>query len=132
MTPPYSLKPNTSHHNHLCCRYVLPGCDALGYIACTGTNFCLRARSLAQVGWFPEYTITGVCVCVCVCVLGCVSCVGVWGGVLCSASCVVCWVTSLPRHTHTEPCKSRPSLLCVCVSWPARHPPNTITTHTPY
>jgi hypothetical protein len=29
--------------------YVLPGCDALGYIACTGTNFCLRARSLAQV-----------------------------------------------------------------------------------
>lgn len=31
--------------------YVLPGCDALGYIACTGTNFCLRARSLAQVGW---------------------------------------------------------------------------------
>jgi cellulose synthase/poly-beta-1,6-N-acetylglucosamine synthase-like glycosyltransferase len=23
-----------------------------------GTNFCLRARSLAAVGWFPEYTIT--------------------------------------------------------------------------
>ncbi|WIA20938.1 hypothetical protein OEZ85_005279 [Tetradesmus obliquus] len=39
-------------------QYVLPGCDALGYIACTGTNFCLRARSLAAVGWFPEYTIT--------------------------------------------------------------------------
>eukprot|EP00879_Flechtneria_rotunda_P004438 GHRR01004689.1.p1 GENE.GHRR01004689.1~~GHRR01004689.1.p1 ORF type:complete len:1077 (+),score=332.23 GHRR01004689.1:2028-5258(+) len=38
--------------------YVLPGCDALGYIACTGTNFCLRARSLGMVGWFPEYTIT--------------------------------------------------------------------------
>lgn len=29
--------------------YVLPGCDAWGYIACTGTNFCLRARSLAAV-----------------------------------------------------------------------------------
>jgi hypothetical protein len=33
--------------------YVLPGCDALGYIACTGTNFCLRARSLGQVGALP-------------------------------------------------------------------------------
>lgn len=33
--------------------YVLPGCDALGYIACTGTNFCLRARSLAQVRHTP-------------------------------------------------------------------------------
>lgn len=39
------------------CRYVLPGCDFWGYIACTGTNFCLRARSLALVGWFPEYTM---------------------------------------------------------------------------
>jgi endoglucanase len=39
-------------------QYVLPGCDALGYVACTGTNFCIRARCLAQVGWFPEYTIT--------------------------------------------------------------------------
>ncbi|KAF8062642.1 VHA-F [Scenedesmus sp. PABB004] len=38
--------------------YVLPGCDAWGYIACTGTNFCIRARALATVGWFPEYTIT--------------------------------------------------------------------------
>jgi hypothetical protein len=38
--------------------YVLPGCDAWGYVACTGTNFCLRARALAAVGWFPEYTIT--------------------------------------------------------------------------
>lgn len=37
---------------------VLPGCDALGYVACTGTNFCIRARALATVGWFPEYTIT--------------------------------------------------------------------------
>lgn len=38
--------------------YVLPGCDALGYVACTGTNFCIRACALATVGWFPEYTIT--------------------------------------------------------------------------
>lgn len=38
--------------------YVLPGCDALGYVACTGTNFCIRAQALASVGWFPEYTIT--------------------------------------------------------------------------
>ena len=38
--------------------YILPGMDAWGYVACTGTNFCLRARALATVGWFPEYTIT--------------------------------------------------------------------------
>ena len=37
--------------------------DAFGYVACTGTNFCLRARALAAVGWFPTYTITeGECV----------------------------------------------------------------------
>ncbi|GBF89253.1 six-hairpin glycosidase [Raphidocelis subcapitata] len=38
--------------------YVLPGCDAWGYVACTGTNFCLRARALGAVGWFPTYCIT--------------------------------------------------------------------------
>uniref|UniRef100_A0A383V9F4 Glycosyltransferase 2-like domain-containing protein n=1 Tax=Tetradesmus obliquus TaxID=3088 RepID=A0A383V9F4_TETOB len=38
--------------------YVLPGLSAMGYIACTGTNFCLRARALSLVGWFPEYCIT--------------------------------------------------------------------------
>ncbi|KAI8463876.1 MAG: nucleotide-diphospho-sugar transferase [Monoraphidium minutum] len=38
--------------------YILPGCDAMGYIACTGTNFCLRASALAAVGWFPDYCIT--------------------------------------------------------------------------
>jgi hypothetical protein len=26
---------------------------------CAGTNFCLRARALGSVGWFPEYCITG-------------------------------------------------------------------------
>jgi hypothetical protein len=31
-------------------QYVLPGCDALGYTACTGTNFCVRAQAFAQVG----------------------------------------------------------------------------------
>jgi len=31
-------------------QYVLPGCDALGYTACTGTNFCVRAQALAKVG----------------------------------------------------------------------------------
>jgi cellulose synthase/poly-beta-1,6-N-acetylglucosamine synthase-like glycosyltransferase len=36
----------------------LPGAFAWGYIACTGTNFCLRVRALAHCGWFPEYTIT--------------------------------------------------------------------------
>lgn len=30
-------------------QYVLPGSDALGYCGCTGTNFCVRARCLAQV-----------------------------------------------------------------------------------
>eukprot|EP00879_Flechtneria_rotunda_P011197 GHRR01011695.1.p1 GENE.GHRR01011695.1~~GHRR01011695.1.p1 ORF type:complete len:695 (+),score=198.24 GHRR01011695.1:342-2426(+) len=39
-------------------QYILPGLDAMGYIACTGTNFCLRARALGSVGWFPEFCIT--------------------------------------------------------------------------
>jgi cellulose synthase/poly-beta-1,6-N-acetylglucosamine synthase-like glycosyltransferase len=38
--------------------YMLPGTDALGYIACTGTNFCLRCYPLADCGWFPVFTIT--------------------------------------------------------------------------
>jgi endoglucanase len=38
--------------------YILPGCDAVGYIACTGTNFCIRANALCECGWFPTYTIT--------------------------------------------------------------------------
>jgi cellulose synthase/poly-beta-1,6-N-acetylglucosamine synthase-like glycosyltransferase len=38
--------------------YMLPGTDALGYIACTGTNFCLRCFPLADCGWFPSFTIT--------------------------------------------------------------------------
>ena len=38
--------------------YMLPGTDALGYIACTGTNFCLRCAPLADCGWFPSWTIT--------------------------------------------------------------------------
>ncbi len=38
--------------------YILPGYDAFGYIACTGTNFALRANALAHCGWFPTYTIT--------------------------------------------------------------------------
>lgn len=38
--------------------YMLPGTDALGYIACTGTNFCLRCYPLADCGWFPFFTIT--------------------------------------------------------------------------
>ncbi|GBF97993.1 six-hairpin glycosidase [Raphidocelis subcapitata] len=38
--------------------YMLPGTDALGYIACTGTNFCLRCAPLADCGFFPSWTIT--------------------------------------------------------------------------
>jgi cellulose synthase/poly-beta-1,6-N-acetylglucosamine synthase-like glycosyltransferase len=38
--------------------YMLPGTDALGYIACTGTNFCLRCNALADCGWFPTFSIT--------------------------------------------------------------------------
>lgn len=38
--------------------YILPGCDAVGYIACTGTNFCIRANALCECGWFPDWTIT--------------------------------------------------------------------------
>eukprot|EP00955_Chlamydomonas_euryale_P087271 364282-Chlamydomonas_euryale.AAC.11 len=38
--------------------YWLPGAFAWGYIACTGTNFVIRARALASCGWFPNQTIT--------------------------------------------------------------------------
>ncbi|KAG1672206.1 hypothetical protein FOA52_002907 [Chlamydomonas sp. UWO 241] len=38
--------------------YWLPGAFAWGYIACTGTNFMIRARALAHCGFFPTYTIT--------------------------------------------------------------------------
>eukprot|EP00878_Enallax_costatus_P000276 GHUV01000347.1.p1 GENE.GHUV01000347.1~~GHUV01000347.1.p1 ORF type:complete len:1266 (+),score=343.56 GHUV01000347.1:286-4083(+) len=38
--------------------YMLPGTDAFGYIACTGTNFCMRCFPLADCGWFPTFTIT--------------------------------------------------------------------------
>jgi hypothetical protein len=38
--------------------YWLPGAAAWGYIACTGTNFAIRIKPLAHVGWFPTYTIT--------------------------------------------------------------------------
>lgn len=33
--------------------YWLPGAVAWGYIACTGTNFAIRARPLAHCGFFP-------------------------------------------------------------------------------
>eukprot|EP00955_Chlamydomonas_euryale_P087768 364323-Chlamydomonas_euryale.AAC.17 len=38
--------------------YWLPGAFGWGYIACTGTNFMIRARALAHCGFFPDYTIT--------------------------------------------------------------------------
>lgn len=38
--------------------YMLPGTDAYRYVACTGTNFCLRVHPLAECGWFPDYSIT--------------------------------------------------------------------------
>ena len=38
--------------------YWLPGAAAWGYVACTGTNFMIRAASLASCGWFPVSTIT--------------------------------------------------------------------------
>lgn len=33
--------------------------DALGSIACTGSNFLIRAAHLAEVGYFPTYTMVG-------------------------------------------------------------------------
>jgi cellulose synthase/poly-beta-1,6-N-acetylglucosamine synthase-like glycosyltransferase len=56
-----NVEPNADIFNNInqqFWQYVLPGCDAWGYVACTGTNFCIRAKELARVGWFPEYTIT--------------------------------------------------------------------------
>ncbi|GAX77149.1 hypothetical protein CEUSTIGMA_g4595.t1 [Chlamydomonas eustigma] len=38
--------------------YWLPGAFGWGYIACTGTNFMIRARALCHCGFFPDYTIT--------------------------------------------------------------------------
>lgn len=38
--------------------YMLPGTDGFGYVACTGTNFCLRSRAAAAVNWFPDFSIT--------------------------------------------------------------------------
>jgi hypothetical protein len=43
-----------NHVNPQFWQYVLPGCDALGYVGCTGTNVCIRARCLAQVMSFNE------------------------------------------------------------------------------
>lgn len=33
-------------------------CFTYRYVACTGTNFCLRVHPLAECGWFPDYSIT--------------------------------------------------------------------------
>lgn len=55
-----NINPNADIFNNInqqFWEYVLPGCDALGYIACTGTNFCLRARSLAMVSASSEMEI---------------------------------------------------------------------------
>lgn len=38
---------------------LLSGTDAFGYIACTGTNFALRAQPLREVNWFPTESVTG-------------------------------------------------------------------------
>ncbi|KAJ9506848.1 hypothetical protein QJQ45_020227, partial [Haematococcus lacustris] len=57
----HNIDPDTDLFNSINVQfweYWLPGAFAWGYIACTGTNFCIRARALAHCGWFPEYTIT--------------------------------------------------------------------------
>lgn len=38
-----------NHINVQFWEYILPGCDALGYVGCTGTNFCIRATALNKV-----------------------------------------------------------------------------------
>lgn len=40
-----------AHVSHICLH-------ARRYVACTGTNFCLRVHPLADCGWFPDYSIT--------------------------------------------------------------------------
>ncbi|GFH18991.1 uncharacterized protein HaLaN_15876, partial [Haematococcus lacustris] len=57
----HNIDPDTDLFNSINVQfweYWLPGAFAWGYIACTGTNFCIRARALSHCGWFPEYTIT--------------------------------------------------------------------------
>ena len=56
-----NVNPETDIFNNLNLpfwEYMLPRADALGYIACTGTNFCIRAEPLRDCGFFPTYTIT--------------------------------------------------------------------------
>lgn len=36
---------------------LLAGQDGFGTVCCTGSNFLLRARHAAAVGWFPTYTM---------------------------------------------------------------------------
>jgi hypothetical protein len=47
---------DATEHGHRSCA-VLSLQDALGSIACTGSNFLIRAAHLAEVGFFPTYTM---------------------------------------------------------------------------
>ncbi|KAF6266301.1 glycosyltransferase like family 2-domain-containing protein [Scenedesmus sp. NREL 46B-D3] len=38
--------------------YMLPGTDAVEYVACTGTNFGLRCDALFKCNWFPSWSVT--------------------------------------------------------------------------
>ncbi len=48
----HNIRPGTDIFNNVNLgfwEYILPGYDALGYIACTGTNFALRVNALRWV-----------------------------------------------------------------------------------
>ena len=47
---------HATEHGHRSCA-VISSQDALGSIACTGSNFLIRAAHLAEVGFFPTYTM---------------------------------------------------------------------------
>lgn len=62
LTPQYfhNFDVNTDIFSHRQATYwnlILPGQDAWGSIACTGSNFLIRAAHLAEVGYFPTYTM---------------------------------------------------------------------------
>jgi cellulose synthase/poly-beta-1,6-N-acetylglucosamine synthase-like glycosyltransferase len=47
-----------NHYNIHFWHYIMSSLCSFDTIFCTGTNFLLRARALAEVGWFPTKSIT--------------------------------------------------------------------------
>lgn len=62
LTPQYfhNFNPKADIFNHKSAAYwdvILPGQDGFDTVCCTGSNFLLRAKHGAEVGWFPTFTM---------------------------------------------------------------------------